>query len=288
MLFTHKNEIIYLERARIYTEDDRIIYAQDREVNPYRYNIPYLNTQMLILGHGTSITHSAIEKLREGNVVLVTSGAKGMPFIMLGNTHYSKNEYAQGYLKQWFIEENQLKMAKHLFFKRISFNKKFYIEHIDILDKYIEKSKNADSISQLMGIEGDFVKNFIYRLCAKTYNINSFNRNHDAKSREQSDSQKVNTMLNHGNNLIYGLSAGVLWTLGIPAQFPLIHGQTRNSGLIFDVADLIKDSIATIWAFENYNTPMTNAMHNLRDRLKDNKADIYMFESLKELASGEF
>ena len=55
--------------------------------------------------------------------------------------------------------------------------------------------------------------------------------------------------LNHGNYLAYGLAATTLWVLGIPHGFAVMHGKTRRGALVFDVADLIKDSVILPWAF---------------------------------------
>ena len=59
----------------------------------------------------------------------------------------------------------------------------------------------------------------------------------------------ANAFLNHGNYLAYGLAASVLWVLGIPHGFALMHGKTRRGALVFDIADLIKDSLILPWAF---------------------------------------
>ena len=45
------------------------------------------------------------------------------------------------------------------------------------------------------------------------------------------------------------MAASVLWVLGIPHGFALMHGKTRRGALVFDVADLIKDILVLPWAF---------------------------------------
>jgi len=59
----------------------------------------------------------------------------------------------------------------------------------------------------------------------------------------------ANDFLNHGNYLAYGLAATTLWVLGIPHGFAVFHGKTRRGALVFDVADLIKDTLVLPWAF---------------------------------------
>lgn len=53
----------------------------------------------------------------------------------------------------------------------------------------------------------------------------------------------------HGNYLAYGLGATATWVLGLPHGLAILHGKTRRGGLVFDVADLIKDACILPQAF---------------------------------------
>lgn len=59
----------------------------------------------------------------------------------------------------------------------------------------------------------------------------------------------ANRFLDNGNYLAYGLAAAVLWILGIPHGLPVLHGNTRRGALVFDLADVIKDSCIMPAAF---------------------------------------
>src|SRR4051794_39053124 len=52
---------------------------------------------------------------------------------------------------------------------------------------------------------------------------------------------KINAAIDHGNYLAYGLAGVVLWSLGVPASLAALHGKTRAGGLVFDLADTLKD-----------------------------------------------
>jgi CRISPR-associated protein Cas1 len=45
------------------------------------------------------------------------------------------------------------------------------------------------------------------------------------------------------------MASTALWVLGISYSFPLMHGKTRRGGLVFDIADLVKDAIVLPYAF---------------------------------------
>jgi hypothetical protein len=53
----------------------------------------------------------------------------------------------------------------------------------------------------------------------------------------------------HGNYLAYGLGATATWVLGLPHGLAVLHGKTRRGGLVFDVADLVKDALVLPQAF---------------------------------------
>jgi len=291
MLFTHKTELLYLEHARVHVEDDRVIYEQDREVEPHRYNFPHKNAQVLALGTGTSITQQAAKRLSEEGVVVVFTGDRGMPMLMASVTGYHPNEYAQGYIRRWMDESQRLAMAKDMMCARLDFTERMLDARspldADDIDDFRKKVAKAASIQSLMGVEGNEVKTLIYRSHARRHlSGETFKRarDHDGQPGEHA---KVNLMLNHGNNLAYAMAAGSLWSVGIPSQFPLLHGQTRNGGLIFDVADIIKDGVVAPWAFELRGDPVRKAMSELRYRLKKAHADEYMIDALKRISTME-
>jgi len=47
----------------------------------------------------------------------------------------------------------------------------------------------------------------------------------------------------------YGLGATATWVLGLPHGLAVLHGKTRKGGLVFDVADLVKDAVVLPQAF---------------------------------------
>lgn len=287
MLFTHKTELLYLEHARVRLEDGRVVYDQDREVDPQRYNFPHKNAQVLALGTGTSITQQAVKTLAEEGVVIVFTGDRGMPHLMASVTGYHPNEYAQGYIRRWMNPDERLGMARFLLFARLDFtgcqlDARSPLDEDD-LEIFRNKIRTASSIQALMGVEGDEVKNLIYQRYAKrAFPGTHFKREREAAGTHEGHAQ-VNLMLNHGNNLAYAMAAGALWSIGIPSQFPLIHGQTRHGGLIFDAADLIKDGVVAPWAFEMRGESVRKAMGELRYRLKKSHADAFMIDTMKKL-----
>ena len=84
----------------------------------------------------------------------------------------------------------------------------------------------------------------MYKFAANRTQTDGFVRSH-----EPDELDLANRFLNHGNYLAYGLAATCLWVLGIPHGFAVMHGKTRRGALVFDIADLVKDTIVLPLAF---------------------------------------
>ncbi len=84
----------------------------------------------------------------------------------------------------------------------------------------------------------------LYRLAANAVSYGEFTR-----AKRGGGTDLANRFLDHGNYLAYGLAAVALWVLGLPHGLAVLHGKTRRGGLVFDVADLIKDALILPQAF---------------------------------------
>jgi CRISPR-associated protein Cas1 len=84
----------------------------------------------------------------------------------------------------------------------------------------------------------------LYKLAATATRASEFTR---AKRGEGID--LINGFLDHGNYLAYGLGATSAWVLGLPHGLAVLHGKTRRGGLVFDIADLVKDATILPQAF---------------------------------------
>ena len=135
--------------------------------------------------------------------------------------------------------------------------------------------ETAPNIQSLLGSEANFAK-ALYK-----YSVQHTDQPDFVRDVESDDD--ANRKLNHGNYLAYGLAASVLWVLGIPHAFALMHGKTRRGALVFDIADLIKDSIVLPWSFiaaqEGYDD------QDFRDlclqKFTQHKAMEFMFNQVK-------
>jgi CRISPR-associated protein Cas1 len=282
-------------------KDGIVTYLTENQKDKQYFNIPIANTTVLLLGTGTSITQSAVRMLVSAAVIIGFSGGGGTPLLasnevewICPQSEYRPTEYMQSFLSFWYDEEIRLRKAKILQNKRIEFikdvwrrNKElkkygFYIDDNDIkaiLNKTKNEIDSAQNLQKLLSTEGLFVKE-IYRILSKRFNIENFKREND------NPKDKTNRFLNHGNYLAYGLAATTLWVLGLPHGFALMHGKTRRGGLVFDVADLVKDAIVLPYAFisSSENQKEQQFRDGCIQLLHENKALDFMFEAVQEIS----
>lgn len=114
------------------------------------------------------------------------------------------------------------------------------------LESFIKQAQHelttTETTQDLLLLEAQLTKR-LYKLAAKATQYPNFTRV------QQKGTDPANQFLDHGNYLAYGLGATALWVLGIPHGLAILHGKTRRGGLVFDVADLIKDAIVLPMAF---------------------------------------
>ena len=260
VIMSKRSNVFYLEHAKVFQADDRIVYLTDSGQDVEQmFNIPDKNTALLMLGKGTSITDAAARKLAESNVMLAFCGSGGSPLFsaidmvfMPPQDEYRPTGYAQNWIMRWMDESQRMDMARHFLCKRIE----LAVSTWGKMDMTIPQSQVEDFLSgidrcqtttQLLLAEAAWAKR-LYAVLAKRFRL-PFARE-EGKRANETVADRVNGFLDHGNYIAYGYAAVVLHTLGIPFSFPVLHGKTRRGALVFDVADIIKDALVMPLAFQ--------------------------------------
>lgn len=257
--------VFYLERVRVIVKDDRIVYlTESLQPIEHFYNIPEKNTAFLLLGKGSSITDAAARRLAESNVMVGFCGSGGSPLFsaldltfLAPQSEYRPTEYMQTWMKAWLDDAARLLMAKILLQERITIVKKYWQKnpmllqlgiHIDesALTSFQSAIDSAKNQEQLLTAEGRWAK-ALYKRLADGFGI-KFVRE-EGKNAQDDLGDIANSYLDHGNYIAYGYAAVALHGLGISFALAMLHGKTRRGGLVFDVADLVKDALVMPQAF---------------------------------------
>ncbi|OQX58174.1 MAG: subtype I-F CRISPR-associated endonuclease Cas1 [Helicobacteraceae bacterium 4484_230] len=275
ILHSKRANIYYLEKCRVMQKDGRVLYLNEAK-KEYRYwNIPIANTTCLLLGMGTSITQAAMRMLAQAGVLVGFSGSGATPLFMA-------NEI------EWLTPQSKAFQATRIKFLKKVWGKDrnlqydgfdmSYNELQMMLQNALEHIQNAPNVGKLLQIEADLTKR-LYKHAAKATGQSSFVREHNA-------ADLANEFLNHGNYLAYGLAATVLWVLGIPHGFAVMHGKTRRGALVFDVADLVKDALVLPWAFIGSKEGMDEKAFRSQclQAFVEHGALDFMFNTVKDIA----
>lgn len=173
-------------------------------------------------------------------------------------SEYRPTECLQHWVSFWF--DDQQRLAAALAFQRVRIQQ---IQHhwlsaamrrengfvpdenrlCQLLAQYEKNLAHCHNSTDLLTQEVVMTK-ALYKLAANTVNYGDFTR-----AKRGGGVDVANRFLDHGNYLAYGLAAVATWVIGLPHSLAVLHGKTRRGGLVFDVADLIKDALVLPQAF---------------------------------------
>ena len=266
VLLSKRANVFYLEHVRVMQKDGRVMYLTDTGADVEQFfNIPERNTALLLLGKGSSLTDAAARKLADSNVIVGFCGSGGSPLFcatdltfLVPQSEYRPTEYMQSWMRLWLDDAQRLTVAKQMLCTRSAWvlaawdrepelaKRKVRLD--DALFRWFEQGiKQATTTPELLALEGAWAKR-LYAKLAEGFRLSGFKRE-EGKDGGLGKEDVVNSFLDHGNYLAYGYAAVVLNGLGINFALPLLHGKTRRGGLVFDVADLVKDAYVMPLAF---------------------------------------
>lgn len=273
ILHSKRANLYYLEHCRVLVNGGRVEYVTEQGKQQLYWNIPIANTTTVLLGTGTSITQAAVRELAKAGVMLGFCGGGGTPLFagieqvlevawIPPQSEYRPTEYLQHWVRFWFDDGLRLQAAKQFQHARLerlrqhwggnkALKGQGFTPDLVALGALLRSSAAAQARAPdhtaLMTEEARLTKQ-LYRLAAGTTRYGDFTR--AKRGDPATDSiDAANKFLDHGNYLAYGLGATACWVLGIPHGLAVLHGKTRRGGLVFDVADLIKDAVILPQAF---------------------------------------
>lgn len=268
ILHSKRANIYYLEHCRVLVNGGRVEYVTDAGKRSLYWNIPIANTTNLLLGNGTSITQAAMRELAKAGVLVGFCGGGGTPLFTANEmdvevawfspqSEYRPTEYLQAWVRFWFDDDLRLYAAKS--FQRLRAQRiarewqRRTLKDVgfspdaarlqEMLARTMRNIELAQENVALLTEEARLTK-ALFKLAVDTVGYGEFTR-----AKRGAGSDPANRFLDHGNYLAYGLGATATWVLGLPHGLAVLHGKTRRGGLVFDVADLVKDASILPQAF---------------------------------------
>jgi CRISP-associated protein Cas1 len=305
ILHSKRANIYYLEHCRVLVNGGRVEYVTDAGKRALYWNIPIANTTTLLLGTGTSITQAAMRELAKAGVLVGFCGGGGTPLFTANEidvevawfspqSEYRPTEYLQAWTRFWFDDELRLVAAKafqNARLQRIATqwthrslkDEGFSIDKARLTTLLERSASNIESMPDTMAVltEEARLSKALFKLAVDAVGYGEFSR-----AKRGTGGDPANRFLDHGNYLAYGLGATATWVLGLPHGLAVLHGKTRRGGLVFDVADLIKDAAILPHAFLSAmrGDEEQQFRHNCIEALTRSGALDFMIDTVKSVA----
>ena len=306
ILHSKRANIYYLEHCRVLVNGGRVEYVTDKEKQSLYWNIPIANTTTVLLGTGTSITQAAMRELAKAGVLVGFCGGGGTPLFactefemevawLQPQSEYRPTEYLQHWVRFWFDDALRLQAAREFQLTRLARLKEQWQADsklaqdgfaVDVAALEALITQSAQAIQDVVDTTGLLTEEArltkqLYKLASQATRYGDFTR-----SKHGDSIDTANKFLDHGNYLAYGLAATATWVLGLPHGLAVLHGKTRRGGLVFDVADLVKDALILPQAFVSAMKGHSEQEFRTQciERLTRTEALDFMIESLKAIA----
>lgn len=269
ILHSKRANLYYLQHCRVLVNGGRVEYVTDEGSQSRYWNIPIANTTSVLLGTGTSVTQAAMRELAKAGVLVGFCGGGGTPLFSANEmdvefawfapqSEYRPTEYLQAWVQFWFDEAKRLLAAKSFQHARLDFIAQHWLNNRTLADHGFvlpsddlhgalaasrQRIATAPDHTALLTEEARLTKH-LYKLAVEAVGYGEFSR-----AKRATGTDPANRFLDHGNYLAYGLGATAAWVLGLPHGLAILHGKTRRGGLVFDIADLVKDALVLPQAF---------------------------------------
>lgn len=310
ILHSKRANLYYLEHCRVLVNGGRVEYVTEKGKQSLYWNIPIANTTTVLLGTGTSITQAAMRELAKAGVLVGFCGGGGTPLFaatemdidiawLQPQSEYRPTEYLQHWVRFWFDDALRLQAAREVQLTRLQrlgeqwradqrsaggLAASGFAVDLAALEPLLAQSAqaiaSAADTTALLTEEARLTKQ-LYKLAAQASRYGDFTR-----SKQGDSTDAANQFLDHGNYLAYGLAATATWVLGLPHGLAVLHGKTRRGGLVFDVADLVKDAVILPQAFVSAMKGHSDQEFRTQciERLTRTEALDFMIDSLKAIA----
>lgn len=223
--FRDSLSFLYAEHVRVDRHENAIALHDASGMTP----VPAAALAVLMLGPGSSITHSAVTVLAENNCLVIWCGEENVRFYAcgMGGTRSAQRLIRQA--KMASAEETRLEVVRRMYCMR-----------------FVEDIPQDLTVEQLRGMEGARVRTAYAKASAET-DVAWSGRNYDRANWNSGD--PVNRALSAANSCLYGLCHAAILSAGYSPAIGFIHTGKQLS-FVYDVADLYKVDLTVPLAFK--------------------------------------
>ena len=235
---------LYVEHCKI-EQDAKAIAFYDADG---KTSVPCANLTTLLIGPGSTITHSAIKTLADNGCLVMWSGEGAVRFYAqgMGETRASRNLLRQAFLSS--IPLLRLRVVRRMYEMR-----------------FAEELPDELTLQQIRGREGVRVRTAYSQASSQTgveWTGRSYNRGSWA------DATPVNRALSSANSCLYGVVQAAIVSAGYSTALGFVHTGKMLS-FVYDIADLYKADLTIPLAFQIVSESDTDIESRVRHALRD-------------------
>lgn len=242
-----KLSYLYVEHCRVDQEAKAIAIHDQQGITP----VPCATLNLLMVGPGTTITHSAVMTLADNGCLVAWCGEQGIRFYALGT---GETRHATNLLKQASLccrRSTRLEVVRRLYGMRFP----------DPLPETL-------TIEQIRGREGVRVRE-AYASASRETGVPWIGRSYERSNWNASD--RVNRALSAANSCLYGVCHAAIVSVGYSPGLGFIHTGKQLS-FVYDIADLYKVDLTIPVAFKATAECDSNLEREVRYRCRDSFA----------------
>ena len=235
---------LYVEHCKIEQEAKAIAFY-DAEG---KTSVPCANLTTLMIGPGSTITHSAVKTLADNGCLVMWSGEGAVRFYAqgMGETRGSRRLLRQAFLSS--LPVLRLRVVRRMYEMRFQ-----------------EELPEEMTLQQIRGREGVRVRTAYSQASEATgitWNGRSYNKDN------WMDADPVNRALSCANSCLYGVCHAAIVSAGYSTALGFIH-TGRILSFVYDIADMYKADITIPLAFSVVKESEQDLESRVRHRLRD-------------------
>ncbi len=242
--FRDGTSYLYLEHT-VLEQNDRSLQAFHPEG---MITIPCASLGVLLLGPGTTVSHSAMTALGRTGCSIVWVGEQGVRFYASGLGESSRSARLMQQARLWANEDSRMRIVRQMYQMR-----------------FAEELPEDLTLRQIRGREGARVK-ALYSRYSKTYSIKWKERKYNRSDWEGAD--PANRAVSAGNACLHGLAHAAILSCGYTPGLGFVHTGQQLS-LVYDIADLYKMEVVIPVAFREASKGPEDIERRVRLALRD-------------------
>lgn len=246
---------LYLEHT-VLEQDDRGIRAFHPEGT---LHIPIASLGVLLLGPGSTVSHSAMKALSDTGCSVLWVGEQGVRFYASGVGESRHSRRLQQQARLWANPKSRERIIRQMYTMR-----------------FPEGLPEGLSLQQIRGREGARVRD-AYARYSSAYNIQWQERKYNRANWD--DASPINKAISCGTACLYGLSHAAILSCGYTPALGFVHTGKQLS-FVYDIADLYKMEIVLPIAFREAAHGHDDLERRVRLGMRDHMTNLRLLERM--------